>query len=368
MQASNIPQLDHDQWRAFARDVDQLGSELSYQTGFDDFRHLRRYERWGHLATAIGYASSWIFPNPIAALFISVGTFTRWSLLLHPISHGAFDRVDGIPERYTSRGFARGVRRYLDWFDWMKPEQWDIEHNLLHHYHLGTDRDPDIVERNTKALRELRLPRSLRMTLAFLVACTWKPLYYAPNTLIEARHYLKRTSSNRITAGTWSLRTPEGRELWFGCLLPYALLRFALIPAMFLAIGSAAAVNVLLTTLMAEALTNLHGFLMIGPNHTGDDVAVFQGSAANRGEFYFRQITGSINFPAGSALGDFLYGGLNYQIEHHVFPKATLLQCQRAQPHLKAICERYSVPYKEAPLLARARVVFRTIVGKESAK
>ena len=42
-----------------------------------------------------------------------------------------------------------------DWFDWMLPEAWNVEHNNLHHYRTGEPGDPDLVERNL----EVRHPR-----------------------------------------------------------------------------------------------------------------------------------------------------------------------------------------------------------------
>jgi hypothetical protein len=53
---------------------------------------------------------------------------------------------------------------------------------------------------------------------------------------------------------------------------------------------------------------------------TLDDVWRFEGPARERGEFYLRQVTGSVNYHTGSEVGDFLQGFLNYHIEHHMFP------------------------------------------------
>lgn len=361
-----IPRVEP-HWQSFASEIDELGRTLQRNTGAADFQQIRKFERWGRLSTALGYLTAWIFPNPISALLISQGNFTRWALVLHPISHGALDGVPGIPLHYTSRGFAEGHRRYLDWFDWIKPAHWDIEHNLLHHFQLGTDQDPDVVERNSAPIRALPLPRFLRLAFAVIAAGFWKPLYYAPNTMIEARHQKKLSPSNRLSIQTWNPLTAEGRELWLGCLLPYAFLRFAVIPLLFLPLGSSASLNVLITSLMAELFTNFHSFLTIGPNHTGDDVATFTGRTKSRAEFYFRQITGTVNFPEGSELKLFLYGGMNYQIEHHVFPRASLLQCQRARPELRRICAKYGVRYQVAPLLPRVAITFRTMAGAEKA-
>ena len=74
----------------------------------------------------------------------------------------------------------------------------------------------------------------------------------------------------------------------------------------------------------------MHSFLVMIPNHAGDDVMMFDEKAKGKGEFYLRQILGSVNYPTGSNLNDFFYGWLNYQVEHHLWPDMPLSQYQRA--------------------------------------
>ena len=68
----------------------------------------------------------------------------------HHVCHGGYNRQDDGTGRFTSGGFAVGSlkTRVRDWFDWMLPEAWNVEHNNLHHYRTGEPGDPDLVERN----------------------------------------------------------------------------------------------------------------------------------------------------------------------------------------------------------------------------
>jgi hypothetical protein len=167
--------IDLDRFRA---EVDQLRAEL----GPEDFRHLRRVERRGRLWTAAGYATGWLCPNPLSAFALGFGANVRWAVLAHHVLHRGYDRVPGIPRRYTSRGFASGWRRYLDWPDWIVPAAWRHEHNVLHHGHLNEDPgDPDFVEALVATYGPR--PRWARLLLVALYAVAWKPLYYGPNTL-----------------------------------------------------------------------------------------------------------------------------------------------------------------------------------------
>jgi len=346
----------------------QIASEACPE---DDLQHLKKMQLWGRICTWLGYATAWIIPNPVSALLISQGIFTRWTLLTHPISHGGYDKVPGIPHRYTSKGFASGWRRFLDWGDWIHPDAWHQEHNRLHHYNLGELADPDQIQFNMRWLRESKTPMWLRYLFIAIFACVWKAAYYAPKSLLELRRARARKdgSSALQTFRIWQAWSPfgaHGRELWLNYFLPYFGFRFVLLPLLFLPLGQTAALYVLINSILAEIFTNLHGFLVIVPNHTGDDIPLFNERIDGKGEFYFRQIVGSVNYPTGSNRNDFLYGWLNYQIEHHIWPKLTLNQYQKIQPELHKLCEQYGIPYTQEPVFRRLKKAVDVMVGRTS--
>ena len=361
--SASDPNPHSSHWASFVEEIDELGKSIRQSDGIEDFRQFRKMEFWGRCASLLGYATAWIAPNPVSALLISHGNFARWSLVLHPVSHGAFDRSRAVPSRYKSHRFAHGLRRFLDWFDWITPESWSEEHNHLHHYYLGSPKDPDVVGRNAAMIRELRAPAAIRYLLAIILACVWKPTYYAVNTLAESRHQSGLLPSNRLGWNNWSPMTAEGRELWTRCLLPYATFRFVLVPALFLPLGQAAALNVLMNSIIAELLTNLYSFIMIGPNHTGDDLYTFAHASQGKADHYLRQIIGTVNYPSGGDVNDFIYGGMNYQIEHHLWPAASIFQYRRVRPKLREICARYQIPYHEAPVSLRFLKTLKILAG-----
>jgi fatty acid desaturase len=363
------PVLDYD---AFERDLTALRAELDAGIGERDLDHLGKLERWGRACTAAGYATAWIAPNPVSAALISLGNTARWTILAHHLAHRGLDAVPGVPERYTSRRFAVGARRAVDWLDWILPEAWRHEHNVLHHHHTGEVDDPDLVEHNVTLLREARIPRALKYAVVGFYACTWKLSYYAPNTFHELVRARRRKADptapqpERSHLGVLNPLHAEGREFWRRCVLPYAGARFVVIPALFLPLGPIAAANVLANSVGAEVLTNLHTFLIIAPNHAGEDLYRFDGKAGSRAEYHLRQILGSTNYTSGSDVVDFLHGFLNYQIEHHLWPDLPPLKYQEAQPRVKALCAKYGLPYAQESVWTRARKLVDVMVGKAS--
>ncbi len=355
---------------ALRKDIDALRSEIDASLGQEDIDHLVKMERVGKIATAVGLATCWIAPNPLSALGLGLGRSTRW-LMMHHVGHRGYDKVPGIPEKYTSKVFARGSRRFLDWADWMVPEAWIYEHNVLHHSYTGEEEDPDLLERNTEALQNSKLPFFARYTVMALLAMGWRSYYYAPNTM---RTWLDRPSERKRRAREQNVATEDAaltdkqlqEELFKQCYIPYTGLNFVALPLAYLPLGPWASFSALCNSLMAEAVTNLHTFCVVGPNHTGDDIYRFDDRPASRGEFYVRQIIGSANFKTGTDVVDFAHLWLNYQIEHHIWPDIPMLKYQQFQPRIKALCEKYEIPYVQEGVMRRVKKMVDVAVGKTS--
>jgi len=90
------------------------------------------------------------------------------------------------------------------------------------------------------------------------------------------------------------------------------------------------------------------------PNHKGMPIV----PAGGRPDFLSRQVLMSRNVRGGPVV-DFAMGGLNYQIEHHLFPSMPRPNLRRAQPMIRAHCERLGVTYTEVGLFASWVIVVR---------
>lgn len=359
---------------AFLHDILALRAEAFASLGAEDIEHLQKIERWGRLCTAGGYATAWLAPNLLSAALLSLGSTARWTIVTHHVTHKGMDKVPGVPARLTSKEFGVGNRRWSDWLDWIHPDAWRHEHNLLHHYHLGESDDPDLVEENVRALRESNAPLLAKYLAVAFFAGTWKLSYYAPNTFAEWRRAERRRNTKGEPVveptGTYArffdVTTEEGRAFFRSCVLPYASVRFGMIPLLFAPLGLAASLNVWINTAIAEVFTNVHTFAIIVPNHAGDDVVRFDAPISERAEFFVRQITGSVNYTTGGDVNDFLHGWLNYQIEHHLFPDLPPLRYRQLQPKVKALCEKHGLPYRQESVLRRVRKLVDVMVGKTS--
>ena len=101
--------------------------------------------------------------------------------------------------------------------------------------------------------------------------------------------------------------------------------------------------HALLFIAVHQLLLGLYMGSVFAPNHKG--MPTF--SREDKIDFLRRQVLTSRNV-VGNPVADFWYGGLNYQIEHHLFPSMPRNKLKMAQPIVRAFCEERSVPYAES--------------------
>jgi fatty acid desaturase len=81
---------------------------------------------------------------------------------------------------------------------------------------------------------------------------------------------------------------------------------------------------------------------VFAPNHKGMPIQM----PGQEWDWLTRQVVTSRNIRS-SYLTDFLYGGLNYQIEHHLFPAMPRKHLRKSRPITKAYCEEIGLAYYE---------------------
>jgi linoleoyl-CoA desaturase len=71
-------------------------------------------------------------------------------------------------------------------------------------------------------------------------------------------------------------------------------------------------------------------------------------------EWAVHQIKTTANFATKNKLISWLVGGLNFQIEHHLFPKISHIHYPAISKIIRKACQDYGIPYIEYPKLSLA--------------
>jgi fatty acid desaturase len=381
-----IEKFDYD---GFYKEIRALGKKLEAAQGPADVAHLNKMIMWSNSCAAFGLLTMGFGINPFSIIGLSLYTFSRWTMIAHHTCHGGYDKCHPDRKgRWSRFKFALSTfwRRFNDWFDWMMPEAWNVEHNTRHHYNLSEVNDPDLVERNMENIRALPIPMVFKYGIVAVLMLTWKWVYYAPNTYKELKLAQMLREGKKIpkdadapimindvlTGGASQFYTIF--EYMTVVMGPYLLIHFFLTPLPFYLLGdqltdfgysgSSMYTNAVKNLFLAEILTNIHSFIAIVTNHAGDDMYRFRhGCRPYSCSFFLRQVLASADFSMGTDLIDFMHGWLNYQIEHHLWPNLSMLSYQNSAPLVQEICERYGVPYVKQNVFWRLKKTVDIMIG-----
>jgi fatty acid desaturase len=105
-------------------------------------------------------------------------------------------------------------------------------------------------------------------------------------------------------------------------------------------------VKAVLFIAVQQGLLGIYLGLAFAPNHKGMPIL----AADDDSDFMRRQVLTSRNV-RGGPVTDMMLGGLNYQIEHHLFPSMPRSALRHARPIVQAHCRRVGLPYVETGLV-----------------
>lgn len=85
-------------------------------------------------------------------------------MLKHHIYHGGYDKI------FTNNRKIYGKLFYCRAIDWWTVPLWNFEH----HYNLNTEYVPDLIEKNLRFLRSIKLPNIIKRLVVLFLMCTRK--------------------------------------------------------------------------------------------------------------------------------------------------------------------------------------------------
>jgi fatty acid desaturase len=101
-----------------------------------------------------------------------------------------------------------------------------------------------------------------------------------------------------------------------------------------------------------QGVFSLYLGISFAPNHKGMPVI----ESATAAGFARRQVTTARNV-SGGRLTTFMLGGLNYQIEHHLFPSMPRPNLRRVQGIVRDFCAAADLGYSEETFVETFRLI-----------
>jgi fatty acid desaturase len=217
---------------------------------------------------------------------------------------------------------------------------WVDKHNRHHANPNKEDHDPDIGEgvlaftTAHAANRRGRLARAITRNQAvlFFPLLTLEGL----NLHVASVRYLRGARAARLRRTEIVLLAVHA--------LGYVGGLFALLPPL----------HALAVICVHQAVFGVYMGCAFAPNHKGMPII----PADAKLDYLRRQVLTSRNV-RGGWLVDQALGGLNYQIEHHLFPSMPRANLRRAQQIVRAYCAAHQISYAETGLLASYAIALR---------
>ncbi|KAF4409672.1 MULTISPECIES: acyl-CoA desaturase [Streptomyces] len=252
--------------------------------------------------------------------------FGQTALITHDLAHRQIFRSRRASE-VGGRLFGNlGIGMSYGW--WMNKHT--RHHANPNHEELDPDVSPDILVWSRDQARASRgLPRFIGR---------WQAYLFFPLLTLEG--------FNLHVSSVRALRAPSMKRRGLEAALLFTHLAVYL-GALFLVLSPGKAVAFLF---VHQAVFGVYLGCTFAPNHKG--MPTFTGD--DRPDFLRRQVLTSRNVRGGRAT-DLLLGGLNYQIEHHLFPSMPTPHLRRARLLVRDYCAELDIPYHETGLLASYR-------------
>ncbi|MGH3346995.1 MAG: fatty acid desaturase family protein [Nocardioides sp.] len=335
--------LTPDQLETFGEELDAIRQRVIADLGEVDATYIRNVVKRQRQLEVAGRVMFYLPPLwPLAVASLSLSKILDNMEIGHNVMHGQYDWM-GDPGLNS---------RMYEWDTVCPSEQWKYSHNYIHHTYtniLGKDRDI--------GYGILRMDEDQ----------PWRP-YYLGNPVyalllmlfFEWGVALHDLEVENIVAGKRSIA--DNRPLYPGLLRKIrrqALKDYLLFPAL---TGPLFPLT-FLGNATANLVRNVWAFNIIFCGHFPAGVATFSQEECedeSRGQWYQRQLLGSANI-TGSRLFHVLTGNLSHQIEHHLFPDLPARRYPEIAGEVRALCERFDLPYNTGRLSGQLWSVARKI-------
>lgn len=333
-----------DRLESFGRAIDSIKKSVEARVGDEDLGRVRRL-RWLSRALEItGRGAIHISFEPVT---FGAGVLLLWlhkqleaTEIGHTALHGAYDR------------FGKDTGFHSQEFHWRVPideESWRYGHNVRHHGNTNVaGKDPDIHFGPIRLTEHTPWAGHHRFQVPFALGILFPTFAFMMNMHFTGVHdywfgndrggmdVLEDKQPKTVLRAHWKLIRKY---------IPYYVYEFGLFPLL----AGPFWWKVVLGNALSEMMRDIYSAATIFCGHIGEDTAAYPegDKAGSRGAWYARQAEATNNFEVPYALS-VLCGGLDLQIEHHLFAKLAPERLREIAPAVREACEEHGVAYRTA--------------------
>jgi len=344
--------LSEEEVEQLGRELDAIRAEIEESRNADDAAYINRMIKVqrglataGRLALLAGvHHKRTAKPAMLAgASLLGVAKILENMEIGHNVMHGQWDWMND-PEIHSSN---------WEWDTAQPAEQWKHSHNYVHHQFtnvLGHDNDIGYG-----VLRMAREQKWHPFNLG-------QPVYNALlASLFQWGVALHDLDIERIRKGE---KDPKEMKRQLRQIVRKGRNQILKDYVVYPALAGRQWKKVVAANATANVARNLWSYVIIFCGHFPDGAMHFTEEELEdetRAEWYLRQMLGSANFEGGPLL-HIMSGNLGFQIEHHLFPDLPSNRYAEISVKVRALCDKYDLPYTIGPLHRQYGQALRTII------
>lgn len=259
--------------------------------------------------------------------------------IMHDACHGAYSTKSWVNDLMGYSLNIMGGNAFI----------WKQKHNIIHHTYTNVDGVDDDIAKSPI----MRQANTQKWVPAHKIQYIYVFGVYAISSLawvflMDFQKYLSRTI---YTTKMWGVDAKEQAIFWISKL--YYLVVFMLLPMYFVGV-----VPWLIGFLTMHVTMGLTLALVFQLAHVveGAHFEVAYDDKTIENDWAIHQVLTTANFAPRNLLVRWFVGGLNYQIEHHLFPKVSHVHYPEISQIVKDTCQEYNIPYNEFQTTRKALV------------
>jgi fatty acid desaturase len=332
------------QFAAIGTELDAIRNRVRADLGQRDADYIRTLVKRQRRFEVAGRVMMMIPPAwPLGVASLGVSKILDNMEIGHNVMHGQYDWMND-PALNS---------KHFEWDSADTSKNWKITHNHEHHTYtnvLGKDHDVGygLLRMSEDQKWEPRFLANLPLTV--ILHTFFQHFVAVQNLHLEEALVYKTKTAAQVKEEFKPMWVKMKKQLKKDYVF-FPLLAGPLAPL------------VLVGNIGANLMRNVWACAVIFNGHFPEDVEQFPESVIEnetRGQWYVRQLLGSANFEGGKLM-HIMSGNLSFQIEHHLFPDLPAHRYAEIAPEVRAICEKYGLPYNTGSFLRQTLSTWKRI-------
>jgi linoleoyl-CoA desaturase len=298
-------------WRLFVKSIILLGSSISIYAflmlvKMDVLPALLLCGILGYLMACIGFS------------------------VMHDANHGSYSNKPLLNDALGLSANGLGASSYF----------WKQKHNIIHHTYTNVDGIDDDIAKSPI----IRQCESQKWVPAHRVQHLYLPLVYSLSSIfwIFIMDFTKYFSRKIYTTEAWKMSTKNHIIFW-ATKVYYGVFYIAL-PIMVWGWQGWLIGYFTMNIVLGLTLSLVFQLAHVVENTEFENIALDETKHIDTAWAEFQLRTTS-NFAMGNKFISWCVGGLNYQVEHHLFPKVSHIHYPALSKIVQEKCKEYNLPY-----------------------